>query len=427
MSKHAARIMAAVEAGFDRQIAFLEQLVRHASLRNQEGAVQDFVEAELRKRGYAVDRFRTDASQIGKHPAFSPATVDYTDSWNLVASREPRVGGGRSLALNAHVDVVPSGPEQRWSHPPFEPVRDGDWLYGRGAGDMKAGLAAAVFALDAIEAAGLALRGPVQIQSVVEEESTGNGAATVLARGHRADAILIAEPTDEQLVRANSGVLKFAIAVQGVPTHPRDPHKGRSAIDLAVQLIAHLKRLEQRWIEERLSHPLFAGIANPVALTVGTIGGGEWIASFPSECRIEGRVGFYPGDDPQGRAREFERFVAQATAADPAFRGVVPPHVEWVGVMQAGYELVPGSQAEQALAKAHSLANTGQELRSYVMTAYLDSAVFAVHGSMPALVYGPVAENVHAIDERVSLSSLLRVTRTIALFAADWCGTEVAR
>jgi acetylornithine deacetylase len=269
MDSHNERITAAVEAGFERQIAFLSELVRHVSLRGKESSVQAYVEAQLRARGYAIDHFRTDASLIGKHPAFSPATIDYADSWNIVGSQEAHGSGGRSLALNAHVDVVPTGPASRWSHPPFEPLREGDWLYGRGAGDMKAGLSAAIFALDAIVAAGLTLRGPVQIQSVVDEEMTGNGSATVLARGYRADAILIAEPTDEQLVR------EFGMTVHGIPSHPRDPESGRSAIDLALRLVAHLKQLEQRWVAERLEHPLFASTANPVALTIGTIVGGE--------------------------------------------------------------------------------------------------------------------------------------------------------
>jgi acetylornithine deacetylase len=422
MNEQARRILEAVEEGFEAQVGFLAELAGFASMRNREAGVQNFVGDALQARGYRTERFRTERGPAG-HPAFSPATVDYAESWNVVGLRDG-AGGGRSLALNAHVDVVPAGPLPRWTRPPFRPTRDGDWLYGRGTGDMKAGLSAAIFALDAIAAAGLALCAPVQIQSVVEEEMTGNGAATVLAKGYRADAILIAEPTDEQLVRANSGVVKFAITVEGVPTHPREPERGRSAIDLAVRMIGHLKRLEERWIAERLAHPLFAAIANPVALTVGTIQGGEWIASVPSECRIEGRVGFYPGDDPRARIGEFERFVREAAQGDAAFTGA--PAVEWVGVVQGGYELVPGSDAERALAAAHGEANGGRDLPAYVMTAYLDAAVFALHGGMPALVYGPVAENVHAADERVSLSSLKRVTKTVALFAAAWCGVAAA-
>jgi acetylornithine deacetylase len=196
-----------------------------------------------------------------------------------------------------------------------------------------------------------------------------------------------------------------------------------------VRLIGHLRRLEASWNEEQASHPFFDGVDNPAALTIGTITGGEWIASVPCECRFEGRIGFYPGDDPQVRAREFEDFVACAVAEDPAFRDCSPPAVDWVGVMHAGYTLEPGTPAESTLAEAHRAARGAQDeeqLQAYVMAAYLDAAVFAVHAGIPSLVYGPVAENIHAIDERVSLPSLLRVTKTIALFAASWCGVRPA-
>jgi len=416
-------ICAAVDARFEEQVVFLGDLVRHASLRQNEAGVQAMLAKALAERGYAVERFAIDASLIGSHPAFSPSTIDCSQAWNIVGVRRPVQARGRSLALNAHVDVVPTGRAGSWRSPPFDPLREGDWLYGRGAGDMKAGMAANIFAIDAVRAAGFELQGEVQIQSVVEEESTGNGAAMMLARGYTADAILISEPTDERLVRANSGVFKFAVTAYGIPTHPRDPASGRSAIDLAIRLIEHLKRLEECWNAERSRHPLFAPIDNPVALTIGTIAGGEWIASTPSECRIEGRVGFYPGDSPGARAREFEDFVAAAVRDDPAFAGCARPAIEWVGVMHAGYELVPGSDAEIELGRAHRhVAEDATELQAHVMACYLDAAVFSVHAGMPALVYGPVAERIHAFDERVSLASLRRVTKTIALFAAGWCG-----
>lgn len=92
--------------------------------------------------------------------------------------------------------------------------------------------------------------------------------------------------------------------------------------------------------------------------------------------------------------------------------------------MQAGYELPEGTDAETSLRAAHAAAHAGADLRSYVMACYLDAAIFTVHGNIPSLVYGPIAENIHGIDERVSLSSLRRVTKTLALFAADWCGVQ---
>lgn len=420
------RILTAVDRLFDDQVRFLEKLVALRSLRNEEAAAQDFIEAALQERGYDVSRFRTDASKIGEHPAFSPATVDYAESWNVVGRKRASGTGGRSLAFNSHVDVVPAGSSHRWSSPPFEPVHDGDWLYGRGAGDMKAGLVASIFALDAIAAAGLSLRGEVQVQSVVEEEITGNGAATAFALGFTADAIVSPEPTDEQLVRANAGVIKFRLETKGRPAHPREPESGQSAIDLMIRLIGHLRGLEQKWIAERQDKPLFRDIANPVALTMGTISGGDWIASIPSDCVAEGRIGFYPGEDPKVRAAEFEAFLDRVQTEDPAFASERLVSLSWVGVMHAGYELPEGTDVETSLRAAHAAIHTGNELPSYVMACYLDAAVFSVHGNIPSLVYGPIAENIHGIDERVSLASLRRVTKTLALFAADWCGVQKA-
>ncbi|RWP83466.1 MAG: ArgE/DapE family deacylase [Mesorhizobium sp.] len=426
MSADIERIIKAVDDRFDEQVAFLTQLVRAASLRGDEAGVQKIVSSALEERGYDVRSFAIDPARIGKDPAFSPTGFELKDSTIVVGSKPSPLDRGRSLALNAHVDVVPVGASARWRYEPYSATREGDWLYGRGAGDMKAGLAANLFALDALSAAGFDLKGAVQFQSVIEEETTGNGAAMVLAQGFRADAVLISEPTDEKLVRANTGVMKFAVTVQGVPAHPFEVAIGRSAIDVAIRTIEHLRQLEQEWIAERpIAQPDFAGVDNPIALTIGTISGGEWLASVPSECRFEGRIGFYPGDVAEARAVKFESYLRNAFLSDPQLKGCSEPEIEWVGVKQGGYVLAPGSDAEALLAKAHTLANNSErELQCFVMPCYLDAAVFALHGGMTSLVYGPVAEHIHAVDERVNLPSLLRVTKAIALFAAAWCGVE---
>src|SRR4051812_30027683 len=123
------RILATVDAAFESQVGFLSDLVRCASLREQESEVQQLVEATLLERGYEVQRQMIDQALIGRHPAFSPATVRYENSWNVIGTRKPNISQGRSLIMNAHVDIVPTGDPQRWHYPPFEPVRDGEWLY----------------------------------------------------------------------------------------------------------------------------------------------------------------------------------------------------------------------------------------------------------------------------------------------------------
>lgn len=119
------------------------------------------------------------------------------------------------------MEVVPPGPDTLWTHPPFEPVIDGDWLYGRGGADMKAGHAANLYALDALRRIGLQPAATVYVQSVVEEESTGNGALMTHLRGYRAEAVHPGA-RDEKLVRANVGVIWFQVKVQGIPVHVRE-------------------------------------------------------------------------------------------------------------------------------------------------------------------------------------------------------------
>jgi acetylornithine deacetylase len=285
---------------------------------------------------------------------------------------------------------------------------------------MKAGLSANLFAVAAIEAAGFRLQAPLEFQSVIDEEVTGNGTAAAILRGATADAVLIPEPTDEELTFANSGVIKFRITVQGVPAHPREPESGLSAIEAAYLVIKELKVLEARWNAEKLDHPGFDQLANPASLNIGTISGGEWPASIPFECRFEGRIGFYPGDRPADRMAALEKMLSEIGSLDPRLEQA-NPRLEWIGTCQPGYRLEAGTDAEAALASAHG-AVTGASLDRSIMACYLDAALYMNHCGIPSLTYGPLTKNIHGIDECVNLPSLKRVTQTIALFTAAWCG-----
>ena len=152
-------------------------------------------------------------------------------SWSASTAREQETG--RSLILQAHVDVVPTGDRRSGLTRRSSRSIEGDWMFGRGAADMKAGHAANLFALKALRRIGLQPAATVYVQSVVEEESTGNGALMTHLRGYRADAVLIPEPEDEKLVRANVGVLWFQIKVQGHAVHVREMGAGANAIDAA--------------------------------------------------------------------------------------------------------------------------------------------------------------------------------------------------
>lgn len=416
------RITASVTENFKAQIAFTQDLVRFPSTRGNEHTVQDFMARELRARGMAVDVFAMDDAAIEGHPGGSRISDTHSQAPIVVGIHRPRNETGRSLILQGHVDVVPEGPHDMWSTKPFDPVvRDG-WMSGRGAGDMKAGVASAVFALDALRRIGLQPAATVYMQSVVEEESTGNGALMTHLRGYRADAALVPEPGNEGLTRANLGVLWFQVEVRGIPVHVANMGTGANAIDAAYRVAGALRELEARWNREAQSHDLFGGIQHPLNLNIGKISGGDWASSVPAWCKIDFRIAFLPGTPAAKAAKEIEDCITSFARRDP-FLANNPPRLMWNGFFAEGYRLEPGSAAEAMLAEAHT-AVMGKPLEDRLVTAYLDARVYALYDRIPVLNYGCIAENYHGFDERVNLASVERTTAVIAQFIADWCGVE---
>ncbi|PJK31322.1 ArgE/DapE family deacylase [Minwuia thermotolerans] len=416
------RILAEVEQGFDAQVKFTQDLVRFPSQRGQEHTAQDFLYRAFAERDLAMDRWSIDVGEIEDHPGFSPVTVSYDNAVNVVGAWRPKSEKGRSLILNGHVDVVPVGPLDMWTTPPYEPRIEGDWLYGRGSGDMKAGIAANLFAFDALRRAGVEPASTVYMQSVTEEECTGNGALSCLVRGYHADAVLITEPTHDQLVRANVGVLWFQVEVRGRPAHVYESTVGSNAIIAAYKLIQALKELEAEMNAEKGDHPHFEDATHPITINIGKIAGGDWASSVPAWCRFDVRAGIYPGTSVEEAKRRLEGAIRGAALDDP-FLSNHPPSLTYNGFAAEGYALPPGSDAEACLADAHRQVRAA-ELGDATMPAYLDARVAMLYDDTPALVYGPKSEHIHGFDERVSLKSTLDVTKTVALFVADWCGVE---
>lgn len=420
-------ILNAVDAGFDAQCGFLAELTAHPSTRGHEQSAQDFMAAEFATRGLAVDRWQIALDDVRHLPGFSPVIGDYDDAVNVVATHQPRHQKGRSLILNGHVDVVPTGPVQMWAADPFTARTEDGWMYGRGVGDMKAGLAANLFALDALRHAGLQPAAPVFLQSVVEEECTGNGALACLARGYRADAALIPEPFAETLVSAQVGVLWFQIHLKGLPTHVAYAGEGANAIEAAPPIFAALHSLEHRWNAPDRRSPDFAHHDHALNLNIGRIRGGDWTSSVPAWCVFDVRMGVFPGQSlTEARADITECILA--AAREIPFLKTNPPEIVWHGFAAEGYALAQDRSATAqaaigALAGAHR-AVTGADLTRAPITATTDARFFGLYADTPALVYGPRAEAIHGFNECVDLESMRRVTQATALFIADWCGLE---
>ena len=421
-SANAGQIKDAVDASFDEQVDFTAELVKFPSRRGREHTAQDFMAVAMREQGLAVDRWRIDVDQISHLPGFSPVYTDYDNAFNVVGGHRCENPKGRSLILNGHIDVVPEGPHEMWTSPPYSPRIDGGWLYGRGSGDMKAGLAGAMYALRALQNQGWRPAADVFLQSVVEEECTGNGALACLARGYRAEAALIPEPMGDSLVRAQIGVIWLQIKVQGIPVHVAYAGTGSNAIDAAFVLIQGLKELEQKWNAERVDQPYYADHDHPINFNVGKIAGGDWASSVPSWCVFDLRVAVYPGDDLGARRAELEDCIRQAASQDTFLRNA-PPQITYNGFLAEGYVLQDADEAEAALGWAHAEAY-GKPLQAHATTATTDARFFGLYADIPGLVYGPLSDAIHGFDERVNLESVRQNTQAMALFIAEWCGLE---
>ena len=286
--------------------------------------------------GLKTLRFAVNDTELSHLPGFSPAVGQWQRHDNVVGTHRPNHSQGRSLILNGHIDVVPVGAEELWSTPPFEPVVRAGRLYGRGAGDMKAGIAAYITAFRVLQRLGYHPAAPVFLQAVVEEECTGNGALACLHHGFRADAAIIPEPFNHSIMSAQVGVMWLTVEVLGRPAHVLNAVHGINAIEAAFALFQGLKGLVGEWNEPRNRHPAFAHIADPIKLNLGRIHGGEWASSVPTRCAMELRIGFYPDISAAATRAAVEEWLRATAAPDTKLKGV-KYSVRYAGFQAEGF------------------------------------------------------------------------------------------
>ncbi len=414
------RIIAAAHGLRERAVQLLVDLVKEPSLLGQEAGAQQVVKRAFEDLGVAVREFAIDEQRLRQHPGYSPSIVSYDGRPNVVGSHTPKgPASGRSLIFNGHIDVVPVGATALWQHPPFSAHIDGDRLYGRGAADMKAGIVAYIMAFQALRELGLEPAAQVHLQSVVEEECTGNGALACLVEGYRADAAVITEPVGGMLT-CQMGVMWFAIEVLGKPVHASVAHTGVGAIDFSLHLFAALKALERQWNEPKSRHGYYLKHEHPVNFNLGKINGGEWASSVPTQCRCDIRIGFYPDMTAAQARAEVERVLADAYAAHPA-RESLSYRVIYEGFQAEGCIVDENEPVLKALAGTYRDV-VGNGLAAEAFTGTTDIKFFNIYGSIPATCHGPTGSSIHGIDEWVSIESMMQTTAVLAVFMARWCG-----
>jgi acetylornithine deacetylase len=315
-------------------------------------------------------------------------------------------GGGRNLMLNGHLDTVGlSGMGD-----PFGARIEGKRLYGRGAYDMKAGIAAALIA--AKRAMALHLRGDVIVTCVADEEASSIGTQAILQDlgRWRTDAVIVAEPTETQVAVAHKGFVWFDIETCGVAAHGSRPHLGVDAITKMGKILVETEKLD-RELRAKPVHPYLGS----GSLHAGIIEGGQEVSSYPAYCKLQLERRTIPGESPELAQAQLQAILDRNAASDSAFKCTLTR-----GLVREPFEVNENALIVQ-LCRRHLAQVTGQAAVLGGVSFWADSALFSAAG-LPAVLLGPTGAGAHGDVEWINLDSVQQCADAYTGVARDFCG-----
>jgi acetylornithine deacetylase len=383
---------------------------------------QEYVAALLKEVGIEkTDSWMIDCAKLKPFPGSGVIPDrDLTDIPVLVGVlKGTGKGAGKSMILNGHYDVVSPGEIENWSHDPFKASIEGNKLFGRGACDMKGGIAAMIFALKCIRESGLALQADVIVESVPEEELTSMGTLACCQKGYKAQAALIPEPTDLNPLIAMRGNLNGKITVFGRAGHGDMPQPHWSeggavnAISKAVKILQALDDLTEEWrTRPDKQHKLLP----PDMVLPTLIHGGKWIIMYPEKCEIEFNSDFIPST--KNLKEEIDEKIRYVAGGDSWMREH-PPLFEtnpWL----YGAEIDENDPIVKTAFTASQ--DIGHDPKIIGMGSLTDAIHLINYAKTPTVTIGPGGGGFHEPDEFVYIDSLLSTAKIVALCLMRWCG-----
>lgn len=400
---------------------FLQVLVRENSTRGNESSAQAVIIEKCRQLGLTLDIWEIGGEELKRHPAFCCDRESFEGNPNLVGVLKG-TGGGKSIILNGHIDVVPVGDEQSWEHDPFSGHIESGRLYGRGSTDMKGGTVALLMAIEAIVASGIKLKGDIIFQSVIEEESGGAGTLAAVLRGYRADGAIIPEPTNLKIFPKQQGSMWFRITVNGKAAHGGTRYEGISAIEKAMMVIERLQTLEKER-NALIADPLYEKIPIPIPINIGKISSGEWPSSVPDTAIIEGRMGVAPEETIQTAQSVMEQCLAELNQQDDWLHQH-PLKIEWFGGRWLPGSLEAGHPLRHELSESYKKV-TGEVPTIEASPWGTDGGILSSVGNTPVVVFGPgMTKTAHDANEYIVLEDMYTASEIIALTLLKWCGVD---
>jgi len=387
------------------------------------------IDGGLEKKGqdYMVEMFRqmgaasvkkdqmTEAviqESIAQHKEGNPGH-NYDGRYNVYAAFEGT--SSKSIMFNGHIDTMPPGDEKLWNTPPHTPtIRDGK-MYGLGVCDMKGGLMASAMAVQLLKDAEIPLPGKVVITSVVDEEGGGNGSIAAAMNGQKADAVVVCEPTDEELIAAHMGFIFFKIEIEGKAVHSGSKWLGVSAIEKAVKLMAAIDELEHKWLMT-YKHTL---LPSPTS-NAGVIEGGTAGSTVADYCCFKTCVHYLPVQMSHDQVvKEYTEAIYRCCEGDEWLKD----HKPRISIYQAGgsFEMDLKHEFVGAFRSAYKTA-LGKEVKVVGSPAGCDSRVWRNIAKCPTLQYGPGRQaQCHAVNEYIELQQYLDAILVYAQLIIDWC------
>jgi acetylornithine deacetylase len=409
-------------------VQLLQKLISYKTITPGEGGgaqgddyrdLQALLSAYLVREGFDVESWEIAATDLETFPGSGVDPNRDMANMPVLVGQRTGAGQGRSLILNGHYDVVPPGIVENWHHDPFGGQVEDGRIYGRGAADMKGGIAAMLSALRWIRKAGLQLAGDLIVQTVPDEEATCMGTLSCCQRGYKADAALIPEPTGLNVLVAMRGSLWGRITVPGRAGHAEmaQPHWQEggavNAISKAILVLQGLESLAEEW---RTRPDRQHKYLDPDTIVPTVIQGGEWQVTYPEQVAISFGAMFTPGTmDSRDQIAAQLRRVAEL---DPWLREH-PPVLE-TDEWHYGAE-VDGDEPI-VLTGLQVLGDLGVEPDLIGIGSLTDAVHLINFAGIPTISVGPGGETAHSADEHVEIESLVTATKAIALCVMRWCG-----
>jgi acetylornithine deacetylase len=400
-------------------ITFLKELISFSSVTGEELQIQRFVARKLETMGLQVDMWEPDHEALKKHPAYLHSEKGYQGRPNVVGIYKG-TGKGRSLLFNGHVDVIPPGPLEAWEHPPWAGEIQENRLYGRGASDMKSGLAAMTMALEALIQLNVKLKGDVILEYTMDEEATGNGTLACVVKGYRADAGICCETSSLHVQPACIGRIWFEILVRGKPAGIQRRWEGVNAIEKGYAIVQAVSNLEKIRIN-KLSHPLYPDKEGSLPCMVGVFQSGSFPSAFPDTCLLRGSIATLPGEDTNQVKSNFVEHIMAFSKTDPWLKDHLP-EVKFTGYCGDPAEISPDHSIVSVMSERFRQV-MGREPQITGRQGAADTRYLIKYGQTPTVIFGPgLTEQMHSANEWVSTDDLISATKILALSIMDWCG-----